>query len=116
MLLIALLFATVVGAPLALGIMLGLWPLVAFVGYLVAAITFGEWILARWSARERERPYAAAVVGTLVLQVAGLIPLVTAIASLLGYGAVLMLAWRILTSRAPRIGGVGSPTPTPVAG
>ena len=116
MLLITLLFATIVGAPLALGIMLGLWPLVAFVGYLVAAITFGEWIVGRWSPRERERPYAAAVVGTLVLQVAGLIPLVTAIASLLGYGAVLMLAWRILTSRAPRVGSVSSPAPAPLAG
>jgi hypothetical protein len=116
MILIALLFATIVGAPLALGILLGLWPLVAFVGYLVAAITFGEWIVARWSPRERERPYAAAIVGTLVLQVAGLIPLVTAIASLLGYGAVLILAWRVLTTRAPRVGGVGSPTPAPVVG
>jgi hypothetical protein len=116
MVLIALLFATIVGAPLAVGIMLGLWPLVAFVGYLVAAITFGEWIVGRWSPRERERPYAAAIVGTLVLQVAGLIPLVTGIASLLGYGAVLILAWRILTTRAPRVGGVGAPTPAPVAG
>jgi hypothetical protein len=116
MVLIVLLFATVVGAPLALGIMLGLWPLVAFVGYLVAAITFGEWIVGRWSPRERERPYAAAIVGTLVLQVAGLIPLVTGIASLLGYGAVVILAWRILTTRAPRVGGVSAPTPAPVAG
>jgi hypothetical protein len=116
MVLIALLFATIVGAPLAVGIMLGLWPLVAFVGYLVAAITFGEWIVGRWSPRERERPYAAAIVGTLVLQVAGLIPLVTGIVSLLGYGAVLILAWRILTTRAPRVGGVGAPTPAPVAG
>lgn len=96
---------TVIGAPLAFGIAFGLWPLAAFLGYLVAGILIGEWILGRTSPGViRERPYLAAVVGMLALQVISLVPLVGAIASFLGYGAVLLLAWRILrtgTTAAP---------------
>lgn len=96
---------TVIGAPLAFGIAFGLWPLAAFLGYLVAGILIGEWILGRTSPGViRERPYLAAVVGMLALQVISLVPLVGGIASFLGYGAVLLLAWRILrtgTTAAP---------------
>ena len=38
------LFLTVIGAPLAMGILFGLWPLAAFVGYLVAGIWVGDWL------------------------------------------------------------------------
>lgn len=94
------LFVTVVGAPLALGILFGLWPAVAFVGYLVAGIWVGDWILRRTSPdTTRERPYLAAVIGLIVLQVLGIWPFVTMIASLFGYGAILILAWR--TFRGP---------------
>ena len=58
------LFLTVVGAPLGLAIMFGLWPLVAFAGYLVTGIWIGEWILRQTSPTVvRERPYLAAVIG-----------------------------------------------------
>lgn len=97
---VALLLAvTVVGAPLAAGIVFGLWPLAAFVGYLVAGIAIGEWILRRTSPGvERERPYLAAVVGILALEVLTLVPFVGPIATLVGFGAVLLLAWRVLRS------------------
>lgn len=88
---------TVIGAPLAFGIAFGLWPLAAFIGYLVAGIAIGDWIVGRMSPGvTRERPYLAAVVGLVVLEVVGILPVVSAIATLFGYGAVLLLAWRTL--------------------
>ncbi len=99
------LMVTVVGAPLGLGILFGLWPLVAFLGYLVAGIAIGDWILGRISPHVvRERPYLAAVIGLIVLHIVGIVPLVSAIASLFGFGAVVLLAWRIATRRSERLG------------
>jgi hypothetical protein len=98
------LFVTVVGAPLALGILFGLWPAVAFVGYLVAGIWVGDWILRRTSPETtRERPYLAAVIGLIVLQVLGIWPFVTMIASMFGYGAILILAWRTFRGHGRRV-------------
>ena len=96
---LVLLTVTVIGAPLAFGIAFGLWPLAAFIGYLVAGIAIGDWIVGRLSPNvTRERPYLAAVVGLVVLEVVGILPLVSAVATLFGYGAVLLLAWRTLRS------------------
>jgi hypothetical protein len=93
--LVLALFITVIGAPLGLGILLGLWPAVAFVGYLVAGIWIGDWILRLGSKPQpRERPYLAATIGMIVLLVIGLWPPLSMIASLFGYGAILILAWR----------------------
>jgi hypothetical protein len=111
-LLIIALFITVVGAPLGLAILFGVWPALAFIGYLVAAIWVGDWILARTSPEiVRERPYLAAVLGMLVLGVLTLVPFVGAIASLFGFGAVLVLAWRVF--RGPTVGATTAPTATP---
>lgn len=90
------LFVTVVGAPLAIGLLFGLWPAVGFLGYLVTGIWMGDLLLARSGDRARERPYLAAVVGLVVLQVLAFVPVVPFVASLFGYGAVLLLAWRTL--------------------
>jgi hypothetical protein len=91
---------TVVGAPLGLAILLVVWPAAAVAGYLVAGIWIGEWLLERVSPRERPaRPYLAAVVGLIVLPMISIVPFVGAIASLFGFGAVLLLAWR--TFRQP---------------
>jgi hypothetical protein len=112
------LMITVVGAPLGLGILLGLWPLLAFVGYLVAGIFIGEWLLNRSpDTAPPARPYRAAVVGLVLLQLVGIVPgvgILSAIASLVGFGAVIILAWRILTSGRPQTQQL--PAPTPVAG
>ncbi len=89
---------TIIGAPLGLAILLGVWPLVAFIGYLVAGIAIGDWVVGRMSPTVvRERPYMAAVIGILILHVLGIVPFVTPVASLFGFGAVLVLAWRTLT-------------------
>ena len=110
------LFLTIVGVPLALGMWFGLWPLVAFIGYLVAGIAIGDWIVHQLSPTVvRERPYLASVVGLIVLQLLGIFPFLSAIASLVGFGAVLMLAWRTFRHRgagdAPIVAPLAAPTP-----
>ena len=114
---LVILTATVIGAPLAFGIAFGLWPLAAFLGYLVAGIAIGDWIVGRLSPGvTRERPYLAAVVGLLVLELVGIVPLVSGIATLFGYGAVLLLAWRTLRSQATDSTSVFSSAPQVSAG
>jgi len=111
-----LLIVTVIGAPLGVGILIALWPLVAFVGYLVAGIWIGDWVLQRMQpGMIRERPFTAAVIGILILQALGLVPvlaIIAMIASLFGFGAVMLLAWRTLRSgTASRSPVVGAPAP-----
>ena len=114
-----LLIVTVVGAPLGVGILIGFWPLVAFVGYLVAGIWIGDWILHRMQPSVvRDRPFLAAVSGLLILQAFALVPILTIVsmvASLFGFGAVLLLAWRTLRSgTTPQATAVGA-APAPMA-
>ena len=88
---------TIIGIPTGVGLLIVVWPLVAFVGYVVGAIWLGEWLLGRRDgAVPAERPYAAATVGLLVAFVLGLVPLVTAALSIFGVGAVVLAAWRTL--------------------
>lgn len=119
-LLVAALIVTVVGAPLGVAILVTVWPLTAYLGYLVAGIWIGEWLLARFDrdrAANTERPYAGAVVGLIVLQVLSIVPPLSAIASLFGYGAVLLLAWRVLRSGgAADPGSIRGVAPAPLAG
>jgi hypothetical protein len=111
------LFVTVVGAPLAVALLIGVWPVLALLGYLVAGIWLGDFLLERTSSRvDRERPYLAAVVGLVVLQVLAIFPPIPMIASLFGYGAVLLLAWRVFRHEGtgdvvvPRSGEVPMPS------
>ena len=113
------LMITVVGAPLGIGILLMAWPLVGFIGYLVAGIWIGDWVLHQ-TARDRdgERPYMAAAVGVLILEVLAIVPvlaIVVAIASLFGFGAVLLLALRTLRPRSSSQPTVPGPLPAPLA-
>jgi hypothetical protein len=114
--LVAILVVTIIGAPLGVGILLGLWPLAAFIGYLVAGIWIGDWVLARMSpATTRERPYLAAVVGILILEVLGVLPFVPMIATLFGYGAVLLLAWHTIRTSSIPMSPIRQPAPAPLA-
>lgn len=107
--------ATIVGGPLGVGILLGAWPLAAFIGYLVAAIWIGDWVLRQVGRPPAERPYLAAVVGVLVLQVAAIVPPIPAIASLFGFGAVLLLAWQTFRGHGTGQPADYRPTTAPVA-
>ncbi len=107
---------TVVGAPVGLALLFIVGPAVAFLAWLVAAIWIGDWIVAQArGAREPGRPYRAAVVGVIVLALAGIIPFVTTIATLFGFGALLLAAWRTLRPETPGVdaaAGTAQPAPT----
>jgi hypothetical protein len=107
-------FATLVGIPAGLGLLFVVWPAMAFIGYIVAAIWLGEWLLNRnRPASERpERPYLAAVVGLFVAFVIGLVPLVTPVISLFGLGAVVLASWRTLRHRPAPVTGTVAAQPT----
>ncbi len=92
---IGLLFVTVVGIPLAIGLAV-LWGFTAFLGWLVAGLWLGQLILSR--SRTAARPYGAAFLGMLVLMLISFIPFVGPIMSLLGLGAVTLAGWRVLRS------------------
>jgi len=112
--LLAGLFISVVGVPLALGILFVAWPLVAFLGYIVAGIWIGDWVLHRLDPTTvRERPYLASVIGLIILALMAILPILPAIAALFGYGAVLMLAWR--TFRGHGVADAGAWTAAPPA-
>lgn len=104
---------TVVGAPMGFALAFVGLPVLLFLGWLVAAVSIGDWVLARTSPRERERPYLASIVGVVILSVLGLIPLISAIAGVFGLGAVLLLAWRTLRHEtvSPRRYGMAPPLP-----
>lgn len=110
-----LLALTIVGLPLALSLLLIAWPALAFVGYLVAAIWIGDWVLrAAGRQPESDRPYRATIVGLIVAGVLGFVPLVTAIISIFGLGAVTVAGWRTLTggrTSHPALQPQSAPTP-----
>jgi hypothetical protein len=109
-----------IATPLGVGILLAILPLAAFVGYIVGAIWIGEWVLAQTSSRQvHEKPYLAAVIGVLVLAAVAIVPIlgiVSVIASLFGFGAVIRLASRALrspTTTPPMpVGPVSAPSPS----
>jgi len=118
-----LLVVSVIGAPIGFALLFGILPVAGFLGWLIAAIWVGEWLLARGSGqREPGRPYRAAVVGVIVLAVASILPFVSGIATLFGFGALLLAAWRVLRPQQPELPGrpvdaaVGPMTPAPSAG
>ena len=106
---------TIVGAPLGLGILLGALPLLAFVGFLVGGIFLGEELLGTRKEPAAARPYRGALLGIVLLQVIGLVPFVgglaTAVASILGLGAILLLGWR--TVRGTGAGQTATPMSAP---
>jgi hypothetical protein len=112
-----LLLVTVVGAPLGLGVLFAVLPLLAYAGYLVAAIWTGEWVLRRVSpGPEPERPYLGAVIGVAILGVIGLVPwlgLIVTVASILGFGALLRLGFRAMRG-TPRAAPATAPAPVPM--
>jgi hypothetical protein len=116
-LLSVLLIVSVLGAPIGLALLFLVLPVVAFLAWIVAAIWVGDWILGRARGHvEPSHPYLAAVVGVIVLALAGILPFVSGIATLFGFGALLLAAWRILRPEAAPLGDAGSAQPAPSAG
>lgn len=112
-----LLMVSVIGAPIGFALLFVLWPAVAILGWIVAAIWVGDWVVERWRGEpDAGRPYRAAIVGVVVLAIAGLFPFVSAIATLFGLGALLLTAGRMLRGGPRPIGDAGSTLPAPSIG
>lgn len=114
-----LLMVTVIGAPVGFALAFGLLPALAFLGWIVAAIWVGDWLLGKSrGSREPGRPYRAAILGVIVLGIAGILPFVSGIATLFGFGGLLLAAWRMLRPETPPAATVAwAPTaPAPSAG
>jgi len=111
----ALLMVTIIGIPAGIGLLVVIWPALAFIGYIVAAIWLGEWLLGKRNpeATPAERPYGAAVLGLLVAFLIGLVPVVSFVLSILGLGAVVLAGWRTLRGSPSR---AALPATQPVAG
>jgi hypothetical protein len=113
---------TVIGAPVGLAMLLIGLPILGFVGWLVAAIWIGDWFLAKRGPVDATHPYKAAVLGVIVLAVAGILPFVSAIATVFGLGGVLLAVWDGFRPESPAPvttspeGLAGWPEPLPTAG
>jgi hypothetical protein len=111
-LLAIVLIVTVIGAPIGFALLFVVLPALAFLGWLVAAIWIGDWLVAGTrGSSEPGHPYLAAVAGVIVLALVGIVPFVTAIATLFGFGALLLAAWRILRPESVPLGQTGTAQP-----
>ena len=87
---------TIVGIPFAIGLLGIALPGLFVIGYIVTGIWLGELILAQSSPAARERPYLAAVVGLTIVGLISFLPLIGGLISFVGFGAVMLLSWRVL--------------------
>jgi hypothetical protein len=102
---------TVVGIPFAIGLLGLVLPGLFVIGYIVTGIWLGELILGRSSSVERERPYLAALVGLSLVGLVSFLPVIGGLISFVGFGAVMLLSWRVLRGArgaAPYAASVGS--------
>jgi hypothetical protein len=100
--LFGILFATIVGIPLAIVLLL-VWGMVVFLGQVVVATWIGERILPR--ARTANRPYGAAFLGMIILLLLSWTGVVPLLAGIFGTGSVTLAGWRVLR------GGGAPPVP-----
>jgi hypothetical protein len=93
-------FLTLVGIPFAIALIIALLPTLWVLGYLVSGARLGMWIHGRLrgDVLPGHHPYLAVVIGVVLLQIIGLIPvlgwLIAILAGFVGSGALVWIAWR----------------------
>jgi len=63
------------------------------------------------SAEARERPYLAALIGLTIVGLVSFLPPIGGLISFVGFGAVMLLSWRVFRGApgaVPSVAGVGS--------
>lgn len=92
---------TLIGFPVGIVVLLVLFPLVMLMGFLVASMRLGQWLAT--VAKVGYGRWMAVLVGVIVLQVAGLLPvvggLVTFAATVVGTGALVRYLYRSWQAR-----------------
>jgi hypothetical protein len=92
-------FFTVIGIPIGIALLVIVLPLLWGLGYVVTSTRLGFFLAdLRRTTPDLAHPYLEAVLGVVILQLIGLIPIVggivIALAGLFGAGAIVVLAWR----------------------
>src|SRR5215213_4480365 len=96
-------FVTVIGIPIGIALLLVV-PILWGLGYVVTGTRLGFFLAdLRRTTPDLDHPYLEAVLGVVILQLIGLIPIVggivVALAGLFGAGAIIVYAWRRLVPR-----------------
>jgi cytoskeletal protein CcmA (bactofilin family) len=92
-------FVTVIGIPIGITLLLFILPLFWGLGYVATATRLGFFLAdLRRATPDLDHPYLEAVLGVVIFQIIGLIPIlggiVVALAGLFGAGAIVVHAWR----------------------
>ena len=92
-------FFTVIGIPIGIALLVIVLPLLWGLGYVVTSTRLGFFLAdLRRTTPDLAHPYLEAVLGVVILQLIGLIPIVggivIALAGLFGAGAIVVHAWR----------------------
>ena len=96
---------TIVGIPFGLGVLGLVMPALFIAGYIVAGIGIGEAIVGRMTPGvTRERPYLAAFIGLAAVGLVSILPPIGGLVSFVGFGAVILLMWRVVRSSSAEIG------------
>ena len=98
-------FVTVIGIPIGITLLLVVLPLLWGLGYVTTGTRLGFFLAdLRHTTPDLAHPYLEAVLGVVIFQLIGLIPIVggivVALAGLFGAGAIVVHAWRRI--RTPR--------------
>jgi hypothetical protein len=101
---VAFSFATLIGIPLGLAILLFLLPALGFAGYVVAGTALGSRVLRSEVQWGREvHPYREVALGLVLLQAAGFVPVLGALLVLMaaawGAGALIYRSWSMWRRR-----------------
>ena len=100
-------FVTVIGIPIGITLLLVVLPLLWGLGYVATATRLGFFLDdLRHTTPDLAHPYLEAVLGIVIFQLIGLIPIVggivIALAGLFGAGAIVVHAWRRVGTRRNR--------------
>jgi hypothetical protein len=92
-------FVTVIGIPIGITLLLVVLPLLWGLGYVTTGTRLGFFVAdLRHTTPNLAHPYLEAVLGVVIIQLIGLVPIVggiiIALAGLFGAGAIVVHAWR----------------------
>jgi hypothetical protein len=112
--------ATLIGIPLGIGLLIFLLPALWFLGYIVAGARLGGALVGLTGRGGGDHPYAATVLGIILLQLLALVPLigvlVALIAGLWGAGALAYSAYRAAGGKGIESSGSLTSSTSPAAG
>jgi hypothetical protein len=107
---------TLIGVPFGVGLLIFLMPTLWFLGYIVAGARLGSALVGFGHEQPTSHPYAATVLGIVLLQLLVLIPvlgmLVAMVAGLWGAGALTFSAYRAAGGRGFEASGTAAASTT----